>query len=205
MKSFFSLIARNRPKTFTVSYSPDYKNLIINHVATDPSHPLHETQKRRQRERKKEGLWWHATTGVDLNKSSCVRTWARRRLRNAVKDELELRGYNENGILAQPKATPDSANPTKLRYAAKLPNLTGSLRLHVQAPLLPAKYADIRAETRGIIDALVQAAGSGTARSRTEERPSLKPLKTRPPWNPRVEAQRQQARKMANPLSPRTG
>ncbi|EDU48630.1 conserved hypothetical protein [Pyrenophora tritici-repentis Pt-1C-BFP] len=44
MKGLFSFIAKNRPKTFTVSYSPDYKNLILNHVASDPSHPLHETQ-----------------------------------------------------------------------------------------------------------------------------------------------------------------
>ena len=205
MKSLFSFIARNRPKTFTVTYSPDYKNLIINHVAADLSHPLHETQRRRQRERKKEGLWWHATTGVDLNKSSCVRAWARRRLRNAIKDELELRGYNENGILVQPKATSDEAKSMKSLHLAKPINLTGSLRLHVQPPLLPAKYADIRAETGSIIGALIHAAGSGSTRNAAVEHPSLKPIKTRPPWNPRVEDQRSQVRKMARPPYPRTG
>lgn len=204
MKSFFSFIARNRPKTFTVSYSPDYKNFIINHVASDLSHPLHETQIRRQRERKKEGLWWHATTGLDLNKSSCVRAWARRRLRNAIKEELELRGYNENGILTKPNATSDGANSVKWLHAGKPLNLTGSLRLHVQAPLLPAKYADIRAETGDIIGALIHAAGGATARSPTQGHASLKPIRTRPPWNSRVEAQRSQVRKMARPSNPRT-
>ncbi|CAE7024813.1 hypothetical protein P3342_005480 [Pyrenophora teres f. teres] len=205
MKSLFSFIARNRPKTFTVSYSPDYKNLIINHVASDLSHPLHETQKRRQRERKKEGLWWHATTGVDLNKSSCVRAWARRRLRNAIKEELKLRGYNENGILVQPKATSDRANSTGLLHVGKPLNLMGSLRLHVQSPLLPAKYADIRAETGDIIGALIHAVGSDTTRTRTEEQkhPSLKPMQNRPPWNPRVEAQRSQVRRMGRSPNPR--
>ena len=176
MKSVFSLIAKQQPKTFKVSYAPDYKNFIVNHVLIDPSHPLHETQKRRQAERKKEGLWWHATTGVDLNKSSCVRAWARRRLRNAIKDELRERGYDENGMFVDLKSVQGRPDLMRLLQAGQTLNLSGSLRLHVQPPLIPAKYADVRAETGHVIEAVVMAkngAGDFGSIRQTKRRPDF--------------------------------
>lgn len=150
MKSVFSLLARQQLKTFKVNYAADYKTFIIQHICTDPSHPLQEAQRRRQRERKKEGLWWHATTGVDLAKSSCVRAWARRRLRNAVTEELKARGYDEKGKLL-------NANTIKGKA-----DLTGSLRLHVQLPLLPAKFVEVKEEVGKVLDALLQGAKNET-------------------------------------------
>ncbi|KNG50193.1 hypothetical protein DDE82_008880 [Stemphylium lycopersici] len=187
MKSVFSLIAKQQPKTFKVSYAPDYKNFIVNHVATDPSHPLHETQKRRQAERKKEGLWWHATTGVDLNKSSCVRAWARRRLRNAIKEELRERGYDENGMFVDLKSVQGRPDLMNVLRAGKSLNLSGSLRLHVQPPLIPAKYADVRAETGHVIEAMLSSmrngAGDFGSVRQTKRRPDFIPPRDvrRPP------------------------
>jgi hypothetical protein len=190
MKSVFSLIAKNQPKLFKVSYAPEYKNFIINHVVIDPSHPLHETQKRRQAERKKEGLWWHATTGVDLNKSSVVRAWARRRLRNAIKEELKRRGYDENGKFVNLKAVQNEADLMNVLRAGKTLDLKGSLRLHVQAPLIPAKYVDVCAETGHVIGAMVQslkneAAGYASVR-KSPSRPSWNPPTTAPRAQPRI-------------------
>jgi hypothetical protein len=179
MKSVFSLIAKKQPKLFKVSYAPEYKNFIVNHVVIDPSHPLHETQKRRQAERKKEGLWWHATTGVDLNKSSVVRAWARRRLRNAIKEELKRRGYDEHGKFVNLKAIQDEADLMNVLRAGKTLHLKGSLRLHVLAPLIPAKYADVCAETGHVIGAMVQAlrteAGGYASAMKKPSRPSSNP------------------------------
>jgi hypothetical protein len=179
MKSVFSLIAKKQPKTFKVSYAPEYKNFIVNHVVIDPSHPLNETQKRRQVERKKEGLWWHATTGVDLNKSSVVRSWARRRLRNAIKEELKQRGYDENGKFVDLKAIQGNMELMSVLRAGKTLDLKGSLRLHAQAPLIPAKYVDVCAETGHVIEALVQAlkneVGGHASARKTNSRPTKKP------------------------------
>ncbi|KAF1830372.1 hypothetical protein BDW02DRAFT_642244 [Decorospora gaudefroyi] len=157
MKSAIFSIAKIRPQTFKVTYSPEYKSFIINHIATDPSHPLYESQKRRQAERKREGLWWHVTTGIDLNKSSCVRAWARRRLRTAITEELKQRGYDENGKFVNLKAIQDRMDMMSVLRVGKTLDLTGSLRLIVQPPLVPAKYADVRAETGKVIEALVEA------------------------------------------------
>ena len=185
MKNFFASIAREQLKTFKVSYSPEYKNFIVNHVVIDSSHPLHETQKRRQAERKKEGLWWHATTGVDLNKSSCVRAWARRRLRNAIKDELKERGYDERGMFVDVQAIRERPELMNVLRAGKTLNLTGSLRLHVQPPLIPAKYAEVRAETGRVIEAVVQQMRHGAG-----EYASLRQTKKRPERHPPSSAQR---------------
>jgi hypothetical protein len=144
MKRVFPQLAKIKPRFFKVNYSPEYQRFIVNHVATDPSHPLYEMQKRRIAERKKEGLWWHVTTGADLAKSSCVRSWARRRLRNAIVEELKARGFDENG-------KPIERNG----FVSGLGAIKGSLRLHVQTPLIPAKFVDVRAEVGNILEVLV--------------------------------------------------
>jgi hypothetical protein len=178
--AFHSLIVKQPPKLFKVSYAPDYKNLIVNHVATDPSHPLRETQRRRQAEKKKEGLWWHATTGVDLNKSSCVRAWARRRLRNAVVDELKARGYDETGRYVNLRKLHERPDLMAKVVAGKTLDLKGSLRLHAQAPLIPAKYVDVRAEAGAVIDA-VQYRIKGASEDYASARPTKRRLSSAPP------------------------
>jgi hypothetical protein len=145
MNKVFGLLARNQSKLFTVSYAPEYKTFIPNHIISDHMHPLNETQKRRARDRKKEGLWWHTTTGVDASKSSCVRAWARRRLRPAVTEELRARGYDENGMLINAKNS-----------QTKTTNLFGSLRLHILPALLPAKFTQVKQESGQVIDILLQ-------------------------------------------------
>jgi hypothetical protein len=163
--SVIAAILRHRPTYFNVSHSPDYKTFILQHVLADRTHPLHETQRRRQCQRKREGLWWHVTTSVDLSKSSCVRAWARRRLRNAFVEELKLRGYDDAGKPLPVEETTKTTKPTKTATAlpptttvpAK-PELTGSMRLHIQAPLIPAKFPAVRAEVSAVIDQLVRAA-----------------------------------------------
>jgi hypothetical protein len=166
MNKVFGLLARQQSKLFTVSYAPQYKTFIPNHVISDHMHPLNETQKRKARERKREGLWWHATTGVDLSKSSCVRAWARRRLRNAITEELQARGYDENGMLIV-------CNGSQEEKA----NFFGSLRLHIQPALLPAKFTDVKQESGKVIDILLQATkhDTGVRETTTSVRPQWKP------------------------------
>ncbi|KAF1852073.1 uncharacterized protein K460DRAFT_362833, partial [Cucurbitaria berberidis CBS 394.84] len=181
IKTVISLLAKQQPTTFKVSYASDYKPFIIHHVATDSSHPLYETQKRRQRERKKEGLWWHATTGVDLNKSSCVRAWARRRLRNAIKDELQQRGYDATGKLVDLKAIQHRTDLMDLLRQGKTLDLTGSLRLHVQPPLIPAKYAQVRAETGHVVESILQAIKDKASGISSIKKTKSHPQRTTPP------------------------
>ncbi|KAF2848857.1 hypothetical protein T440DRAFT_400359 [Plenodomus tracheiphilus IPT5] len=155
-KNISQLIRRYQPKTFKIFYAPEYKTFTVQHIATDTSHPLHIAQNRRLVERRKEGLWWHVTTSIDLSKSSCVRTWARRRLRDAVRHELTQRGYDETGSLVNAAAVNNRPELLAVLRRGGSLDLKGSLRLHVLAPLIPAKYTVLCTEMGQLIDDMMQ-------------------------------------------------
>ena len=144
--------------TFKPSYSPSYANLSTNHIASNPHHPLCVSQRRRQQERSKRGLWWCATTGLDVSKSSCVRTWARRRMRHALLEELKAKGYDEVGRLVDREAMRDEPVVQQVLKRGRSMDLMGTLRLHGINPLLPAKYETVKKDMRSIVAALVQTA-----------------------------------------------
>ncbi|KAL5118960.1 hypothetical protein ACEQ8H_003089 [Pleosporales sp. CAS-2024a] len=146
-------------KLFRFNYSTEYKTFVTAFVLADPAHPLHETQKRRHRERKKEGLWWHVTTGNETSKSSCVRSWLRRRLRTAMVQELHARGYNENGMAIVPKEAAHSRDTNPQKPPNQL-SLLGGLRLHALSPLIPAKFVDVKAEVGKVIDVIRMGSGN---------------------------------------------
>ncbi|KAF2629676.1 hypothetical protein BU25DRAFT_318788, partial [Macroventuria anomochaeta] len=156
MKAVVHRLSKLNLKTFRVSYSPTYTNFLLNHIATHPSHPLYISQRRKQQEHKKEGLWWHATNGIDISKSGCVRTWARRRLRQAFVEELKAKGYDETGRLVDVDAMQEKRDVTNVVRLGRSVDLTGSLRIHGVGPLIPAKFNTVKEEMRGIVEALVQ-------------------------------------------------
>lgn len=156
MKIAVSRLSKLKLKTVKVSYSPTYTNFILNHIATNPAHPLYISQRRRQQEHKKDGLWWHATNGTDISKSGCVRTWARRRLRQAFVEELQAMGYDETGKLVNATAMQDRRDVMNVLRLGRSVDLAGSLRMHGVGPLIPAKFEQVKEEVRGIIETLVQ-------------------------------------------------
>jgi hypothetical protein len=158
MKAVVHRLSKLSLKTFKVSYSPSYTNYILNHIATNVQHPLYLSQRRRQTEHKKEGLWWHATNGTDISKSSCVRTWARRRLRQAFTGALKDRGYAENGAFVDKEKLSHRVDIMNVVRLGRNIDLTGSLRIHGMAPLIPAKFEAVKEEIGGIVDALIQGA-----------------------------------------------
>ncbi|KAF2257276.1 hypothetical protein BU26DRAFT_513978 [Trematosphaeria pertusa] len=157
MKLIFSLLAKHTPKTFKVSYSPDYTTFIIHHILSDSQHPLYELRKREYEKRKNEGLWWHVTTFLDLSKSGVVRSWCRRRLRNAFTEELKARGFNEHGKLVKKEALKGLQDRLgELPKNEEGLSLKGSVRLQVLPALISAKYADVRQETGKLVDILLE-------------------------------------------------
>ncbi|KAH8717064.1 hypothetical protein GQ44DRAFT_624262 [Phaeosphaeriaceae sp. PMI808] len=164
MKKVLSRLAKQPSNLFNVNFALDYTTFTTKYIIADPTHPLHETQKRKAKERKKEGLWWHTTTSVDTSKSSCVRAWARRRLSNAVIEELRARGYDRDGKFINAKLLHSKQSSLDGMSHADSPHLMGSLRLHVQAPLLPAKFADIKTEMGKTLDIVIEAMRIGNSR-----------------------------------------
>lgn len=179
MKSVASLVSKLQLKTFSVSCSPEYKTLALQHVIADKLHPLRETQRRKLAARKEEGLWWHTSTGVALSRSSCVRAWARRRLQDAVKAELHERGYDETGRLVNVRAIQARPDLLALLHQGKSLNFIGSLRLFIQPPLIPASFAQVRGEAGKLIESMLQAlkneAGGRASTRKLYDRASTKP------------------------------
>ncbi|KAG9197793.1 hypothetical protein G6514_001018 [Epicoccum nigrum] len=158
MPSVAHRLSKLKVTTFKPSYSPTYFNLSTNHIASNPSHPLCVSQRRRQQERPKRGLWWCATMGLDISKSSCVRNWARRRLRHALVEALKAKGYDEAGKLVDREAMRDEPVVQQVLARGRSMDLMGTLRMHGVSPLLPAKFETVRADMRGVVAALVQTA-----------------------------------------------
>lgn len=186
MKNILSLLAPKRLHTFKVMHSAEHKSLFVHHVANDPSHPLCQSQRRRLLDRSRRGLWWHATTGTELSKSSCVRTWARRRLRNAMRDELKRRGYDTMGMSVDAKPLLHGIQVLRPSLAQdRTFHLSGSLRLQALPPLLSARYQDVCAEAGQVIDAMLEVIGrktigQGPARnSSPRSSPSTSPTRNR--------------------------
>jgi hypothetical protein len=156
MPSALSLYLPKRMKSFAFNYAPNYQTLITNHIMDDPAHPLYIARTRIHNERPRAGLWWHATVASTSSKSAVIRTWMRRRLRNAFIDELKARGIAEDGkILKDVKRSFTSSVIEGLAKREQDTSLKGSLKLHAMAPMLTAKYTLVRKETGVIIDALL--------------------------------------------------
>lgn len=155
MKTAINRLSKLKLKTVKISYSPTYTNFILNHIATNPAHPLNISQRRRQQEHKREGLWWHATNATDISKSGCVRTWARRRLRQAFVEELKVLGYDETGKLVDETAMQKRRDVMNVLRLGRSVDLTGSLRMHGVGPLVPAEFETVKEEVRGILEALL--------------------------------------------------
>jgi hypothetical protein len=150
-------LAHLKPSLFKLSYSPLHTSLLPNHIATNTSHPLNITQRRIRKARKEEGLWWHTTSGTDVSKSSCVRHWAQRRLRQAFVEELRDKGYDESGKMVNVERIQDSYVRRVVKSGRPM-DMAGSLRMHGVPLLVPAKYEKVKEEVKAIVGALVQTA-----------------------------------------------
>lgn len=177
MKVIIDFLKRRNQKTFGVSYSPEYKTFIHHRVASDRQHPLQIPQKRELNARRREGLWWHVTSGLELSKSSVVRSWCRRRLRNAFLEGLKDRGFDEFGRLVDLDILirkHEGFDPMLARD--KEFQLRGSVKLHITPALVTTKYVDVRKETNGLLDILIEGAKvdlRSSHRSTPEHRTSL--------------------------------
>ncbi|KAF2651968.1 hypothetical protein K491DRAFT_555760, partial [Lophiostoma macrostomum CBS 122681] len=141
---------------FSCSYSSTYSYLITHHILREPYHPLHTRIARKHAERQKTGLWWHVTISLDSSKTKVVRTWLRRRLRDAFIAELEARHMTEDGGLSAGSGREDLPRIQELLQTGKSLSLKGSVKLHAQSPLVAAKFVDVRKETGQVIDALLK-------------------------------------------------
>lgn len=149
-------LSRHRFQFFACNHASQYKAFINLRVQEDDQHPLNEVQKRLYQERKREGLWWNVTVGVNLSKAKVVRSWVRRRLQNAFVEELRERGIEQDGrLLGKGRGVERHGIPADVIQQYGSVSLMGSLRLHANPSVVTAKYTDVRKETGVVVDALL--------------------------------------------------
>lgn len=212
MKAIARLLSRFQPKTFRINYTPEYKTFFQPHAASDPLHPLHILRVREIKERKREGLWWHVTSGAESSKSSVVRSWCRRRLRNAFIEVLKDRGFDEFGRRVDAVALTDQHKASgHILECKQASSLTGSVRLHVKPTLVAAKYADVREEAAAVVDILVEGIKTNSSHdsipvsqmtlsppgSRSQSN-SRSPLDSQPHWKSRAQRSSQRSKTLTS-------
>lgn len=155
-KPVSQLLSKHAPTTFRINYNTGYSTFVAQFILNDRQHPLQTFVERQFNARKREGLWWHATTGTELCKSSVIRSWCRRRLHNAFNEALATRGFDQFGRLVNADALqgPFKNLSRALKDRADF-RLDGSLRFHALVPLIPAKYALVQRETMETLDILL--------------------------------------------------
>ncbi|KAF2263427.1 hypothetical protein CC78DRAFT_275041 [Lojkania enalia] len=162
MKDVFLRLRRQKFHCFSVSYQSGFNSFILHHIISNSQHPLYTIRKRKYIERERAfrdhpDLFWHAIAPNNCSKTKVVRTWARRRLRNAFVEELRERGINQDGTLENAeRVTKYSDTLGKFMKDGKALRLKGSLRLLALPPVLSTKYVDVRKETGRVADILLQ-------------------------------------------------
>jgi hypothetical protein len=149
---------------FGVNYSRDYQTFLRGGVLSEPFHPLFHLRKRIAEARPKTGLWWHVATGPNTSKRRVVRSWVVRRLRNAFRETLRERGVDEDGKI-NPRAHKGvdeglrASNRKGIREALERGEeveIKGSVKLHALAPIVTAKFVDVKTETGIIVEGLLE-------------------------------------------------
>ncbi len=117
--------------TFSSIYHPTYTtHLVLN----DKRNNDHLPTLARYASRPKVGLWWNVTSNTMAGKKAVVRRWSARRLRNAIVEALEERGFDGEG---------------------KRPvggNLTGTLQVRALQGIVQAKFEAVKKEARCLVE-----------------------------------------------------
>lgn len=151
---------QKRNPFFTVSWAAD-SNKLLHWIALDRQNPLHIASLRAVAARTQTGLFWQIHAGVQSTaRKSCVRTWARRRLRNALCEELKERGIDKEGQIVQKEAFRkkygwgNSVVLQALEEGARI-ELKGSVSILAREPVIAAEYAQVRRAMSDLVDGLV--------------------------------------------------
>jgi hypothetical protein len=110
------------------------------------SHPLEPRIKYLYETRERGILWWSVAHSEVYHLKRVVRSWCARRLRNAFREALRDRGFDEDGRLLVLDSSGNIIDRKK--------RLKGTLELRMRNPLVDAKYVDVVEQAGRIVDEL---------------------------------------------------
>ncbi|KAL8648803.1 MAG: hypothetical protein Q9210_004777 [Variospora velana] len=130
------------PKTplFSASFKPNvyFPSYPMQCILADTTHVLRPLIDWRTRSRTRNGLWVRISAN-SIGGKAIVRRWAKRRVQEAVKEELKARHFGMHGVgIKAPKK-----------------EVRGTMEVFVRQPTVGAEWGDLKTEVRRLVDAVV--------------------------------------------------
>lgn len=133
-------------------------SLISYRMMTDPRHVLYLPMRQRfqhivkgQYDPRQEGLWL-GCTGITMTGTRVVRSWAKRRLYQAIVEALSIRGFDKKGKQLNKIA--------ESRVGENVPTvLVGTLAVEAMPRSKEVKYKEVQEQALMIVDHVVKICG----------------------------------------------
>lgn len=152
--------------------SPEHKiSHITQHILSDRSHVLYvPTRKRFQAvldgryDQRQEGLWL-GFIGNSLQKKRVVRSWARRRIDQAVIGALRMRGFDRNGrrLVDSDASTmtiyKSNGSPISLTTKHAPEALVGTVEVHILQNIVGKRYTEVQRQAEVMVDKILEICG----------------------------------------------
>ena len=155
-----------------VSMSPKHK---ISHnadrILNDRSHVLYVPTRKRYEaildgyyDERQEGLWLEITANT-MQKKKVVRSWAKRRIEQAVTGALRMRGFGTNGRRlvdrspSAPRGSGSSGSQNKTMRDHALEALIGTVEVHVLPKSIETNFAEVQRQMGVMVDQILKKCG----------------------------------------------
>ena len=152
--------------------SPQHKvSHIAHHILSDRSHVLYlPTRKRFQAildgryDQRQEGLWLEFI-GNSLQKKRVVRSWATRRIHQAVTEALRMRGFDRNGRklvdsdASKLKTSESNGSPVNLTTKHAPEALVGTVEVHILPNIVRTSYTEVQRQAGVMVDKILEICG----------------------------------------------
>jgi len=149
-------------------------------ILKDPSHVLQPGLRQRYKpimtgryDELREGLWLMFTSNP-MHKKKVVRSWARRRLAQAVVEQLRLRGFDGKGRRVATASTAEESPKKILGETATegIPEaLVGSVDIEVLNLSVEVKYEEVQRQAGLLVDEILNICGRPQHKSKLSVRP----------------------------------
>ena len=155
-----------------LSIIPQHKiSHVTQHILSDRSHVLYlPTRKRFQAildgryDQRQEGLWLQII-GNSLQKKRVVRSWATRRIDQAVTGALRMRGFDRNGRklvdsdASTLKTSESTGNPVILTKEHSPEALVGTVEVHILQNIVGKSYTEVERQAGVMADKILEICG----------------------------------------------
>ncbi|KAI4186171.1 MAG: hypothetical protein LQ348_004262 [Seirophora lacunosa] len=132
---------------FSASFKPNvyFPSYPMQCILDDPTHALRPLVESRMRSRIRRGLWLRISAN-SMGAKAMVRRWAKRRVQEAVREELEAKHFGMDGV----------------RMKVPKKEVRGTMELSVRQPTVGAEWGDLKTEVRRLVEAVVHMAEAKT-------------------------------------------